>query len=405
MAKLSLADIRDARARIASGIYLSPCPESIPISEVCGSTVYCKLEYLQRTGSFKERGARNALMQLDIPQREQGVVAASAGNHALGLAYHGKLLGIPVTVVMPAFAPLIKRFTCEKLGARVVMHGDNLDAARAKADEIQSTEGLKYIHGFDGIDVIAGQGTIALEVLEQVPDADAILVPVGGGGLIAGIAVAAKAIRPDIQVIGIEPENAACFTAALQAESPSLIGLKPTLADGLAVSKIGANAFALARPLVDRIVTVSERYLELATLRLIELEKGVVEGAAAAPLAAFLQHGIAELKGKKVVLILSGGNIDPMVLGRVIEKAMVADDRLCRFTAVVSDRPGGLSKLSEAIAKTGAQIKDIFHDRIFSGSDIFSVNVLCVVEIQNAAHRDRLYASIRATGIEVIEQS
>ena len=405
MAQLSLADIREARGRIADGIYLSPCPESIPLSELCGSKIYCKLEYLQRTGSFKERGARNALMQLDIPQRKQGVVAASAGNHALGLAYHGKLLGIPVTVVMPVFAPLIKRFTCEKLGARVVMHGDDLDAARAKADEIQRTEGLKYIHGFDDVDVIAGQGTIGLEVFEQVPDADAILVPVGGGGLIAGIALAAKAIRPHIRVIGVEPENAACFQSALQSGPGSAFTLKPTIADGLAVSKAGPNAFAIAKDLVDEIVTVSEKYLELATLRILELEKGAVEGAAAAPIAAFLQHGLPHLRGKKVVVILSGGNIDPTTLGRVIEKALVSDDRLCRFTAIASDRPGSLSRLADAIGSAGAQIKEIFHDRIFSGPDISAVNVLCIVETQNREHKERLYAAIRARGIEVVDQS
>lgn len=401
---ISLAAVDEAHKRIAGGIYLSPCPESIPLSELCGSQVYCKLEYLQRTGSFKERGARNALLMIDEAQRRRGVVAASAGNHALGLAYHGKLLAIPVTVVMPVTAPLIKRFTCESFGARVILSGENFNDACTAALSIAETEGLRYVHGFDDEDIIAGQGTCGIEILEQVPDADALIVPVGGGGLIAGIAVAAKALKPELKIIGVEPENAACFGAGLAHGHPEKIPLRPTVADGLAVAEAGHHAFAIAKRLVDKMVTVSEHYLELAILRILELEKGVVEGAGAAALAALMQHPFPELKGKKVVLILSGGNIDPIVLGRVIEKAMVSDDRLCRFTAIVSDRPGGLSKLSEAIASVGAQIKEIFHDRVFSGPDISSVNILCIVEIHNRAHREKLYAAIRNKGIQVIEQ-
>jgi threonine dehydratase len=403
--KVSLAAVENAQKRIAGGIYFSPCPKSIPLSELCGSEVYCKLEYLQRTGSFKERGARNALLKIDEAQRRRGVVAASAGNHALGLAYHGKMLAIPVTVVMPVTAPLIKRFTCEGFGARVVLSGENFNEACTAAIRIAETESLHYVHGFDDEDIIAGQGTCGLEILQQIPDADALIVPVGGGGLIAGIAAAAKALKPRLKIIGVEPENAACFKTALDQGHPQKITLKPTIADGLAVAEAGSHAFEIAKNLVDEMVTVSEPYLELAILRILELEKGVVEGAGAAALAALMQHPLPELKGKKIVIILSGGNIDPMVLGRVIEKAMVSDERLCRFTAIVSDRPGGLSKLSEAIASAGAQIKEIFHDRIFSGPDISSVNILCIVEIHNRAHRERLYEAIRKKGIQVIEQS
>lgn len=403
--KISLAAIEAAQKRIAGGIYHSPCPESIPLSELCGSQVYCKLEYLQRTGSFKERGARNALLMTRDAQRQRGVIAASAGNHALGLAYHGKLLNIPVTVVMPVTAPLIKRFTCESFGARVILSGENFNEAYSTALRAAEADGLRYVHGFDDEDIIAGQGTCGLEVLQQVPDADALVVPVGGGGLIAGIAVAAKALKPGLRIIGVEPENAACFKAALGCGQPEEIVLKPTIADGLAVAEAGGHAFEIAKTLVDEMVTVSEHFLELAILRLLELEKGVVEGAGAAALAALMQHSFPNLKGKKVVIILSGGNIDPIVLGRVIEKAMVSDERLCRFTAIVSDRPGGLSKLSEAIASVGAQIKEIFHDRIFSGPDISSVNILCIVEIHNREHRAKLYTAIRNTGIQVIEQS
>src|SRR3954464_1848013 len=214
---VTLSDIRAAQRRIASGVIVTPCPQSIPLSEITGARIVCKLDNFQRTGSFKERGARNALLRLSTAKRRQGVVAASAGNHALGLAYHGKLLGIPVTVVMPDYAPLIKITTCEKLGARVLIRGHDFSEARAVADQLVAEEGLTYIHGFDDPDIIAGQGTLALELLKQVPDLDAIVCPIGGGGLIAGVAVAVKALRPKIKVIGVESAATGNFTAALRA--------------------------------------------------------------------------------------------------------------------------------------------------------------------------------------------
>ncbi len=213
--RVTLADIRSARRRIASGVVVTPCPESIPLTEMTGVRIFCKLDNLQRTGSFKERGARNALLRLPPRQKKLGVVAASAGNHALGLAYHGQLLGVPVTVVMPDYAPLIKVSTCRRLGARVVVAGRDFAEARTRADELVASEGLTYLHGFDNPDIIAGQGTMALEILEQVRDADAIVCPVGGAGLIAGVAVAAKALRPRIKIIGVESVATASFTAAL----------------------------------------------------------------------------------------------------------------------------------------------------------------------------------------------
>jgi threonine dehydratase len=399
---LELADIVAARHRIAGGIYLSPCPESIPLSEITGVRALCKLDYLQRTGSFKERGARNALLELTPQHRAAGVVAASAGNHALGLAYHGHLLGIGVTVVMPRFAPLVKITTCRRLGATVVLYGDAFSDARHEAGRLADQRQLTYIHGFDDPAIIAGQGTLGLEVLEQVPDVEAIVVPIGGAGLIAGVSLAVKSLRPDVLVVGVEAARAPSYTAALAAGQPVDTPVRSTLADGLAVGRVGQLAFDIARSRVDRVVTVSEEELALAVLRLVELEKSVVEGAGAASLAAVLSGKFPELAGKRTVLILSGGNIDPMILNRVIEKGLVTDGRLCRFTAVVSDRPGGLAHLAQLIAQTGASVKDIAHDRAFSGPDVAAAHVLCTVETADRDHIARLYRLLADEGIEIV---
>ncbi len=399
---LALADIEAARDRIAGGVYLSPCVESIPLSQLTGAHVSCKLEYLQRTGSFKERGARNALLKLSRDQRARGVIAASAGNHAQGIAYHASLLGIPATVVMPKFAALIKVTNCRQFGARVVLHGADLSEARAHAGEITAREELTFIHPYDNEDVIAGQGTMGLEILEQAPQVEAIVVPVGGGGLIAGIGTAVKAKRPDVMLVGVEPERAACLTAALAQDAPVTVDLSHTLADGLAVARLGDAPFGIVKRVVDQVVTVDEASIALAILRLIELEKSVVEGAGAAPLAAFLGGRLDQLKGKRVVLVLAGGNIDSSALGRVIEVGLVADGRLCRFTVSISDRPGGLARLAEIIASTGASIKEIVHDRAFSGPDLSAVRVVCDVETTGHEHVRALHEALRAAGLAVV---
>jgi threonine dehydratase len=392
------ADIRAARRRIAGGVVETPCPESIPLSEITGTRLWCKLDNLQRTGSFKERGARNALLQLPPAQKKRGVIAASAGNHALGLAYHGRLLGIPVTVVMPDYAPLIKVSTCRRLGARVLIHGRDFAEARARANALVAAEQLAYIHGFDDPAIIAGQGTLGLEILEQVPDVDAIVCPVGGAGLIAGLSLAVKSARRRVQVIGVESTETGNFTAALRAGKPVLRPRRATLADGLATLTVGANAFALARRHVDKVVRVSEDAIALAILRMIELEKSVVEGAAAAPLAALMSGQLPELRGKNVVLVVCGGNIDPAILSRVIEQGLVHDGRLTRFTVRISDRPGGLAALAQVIAGCGASIKDIAHDRAFSGPDMHAVNAVCTVETRDRAHIRELHRALRKHG-------
>jgi len=395
-------DVIAARERIRSGIYESPCVESIPLSELTGAHIYCKLDYLQRTGSFKERGARNALLLLPEPARRAGVIAASAGNHAQGVAYHGSLLGIPVTVVMPQYAPLIKVTNCRNLGARVVLHGADLAQARAYAETLAESEGLTFIHPFDNADVMAGQGTMALEILDQTPDVDAIVVPVGGGGLLAGIGTVVRALKPAVTLIGVEPEHAACLTAAFAAGKPVPVTVSPTLADGLAVAQIGTAPFEVLRNVVDRVVSVDEASIALAILRLIELEKSVVEGAGAAPLAAFLSGKLESLGGRKVVLTLCGGNIDLTMLDRVIETGLVADGRLSRFTVSIADRPGGLARLAEVIASTGASIKEIVHDRAFSGPDLSAVCVVCVVETTGPDHVRALHAALSGAGVRVV---
>ena len=390
--------IQAAAGRILGSVIQSPCPRSIPLSEATGLNIFCKLEYLQRTGSFKERGACNALRLLAPERQRQGVIAASAGNHALGLAYHGQLLGIPVTVVMPRFAPLTKVTNCRRLGATVVLHGADIGEARTRAEEIVSTQGLTYINGYDDPDIIAGQGTLGLEIAAQVPEVDAVIVPVGGAGLIAGVALALKTLKPGVQILGVEPKHAASFTAARAAGRPVPIAMKPTLADGLSVPKVGENAYRIARNLVDRVLLVGEGEIALAILRLLELEKSVVEGAGAAPLAACLAGLVPELKGRNVVLPLCGGNIDTPILGRVLERGLVSDGRLCRFTSTISDRPGGLARFAGLIAETGASIIEIAHDRAFSSDDINTVNVHCIVETRDGEHIARLRERLNTEG-------
>lgn len=394
-----------ARHRIASGVYSSPCEQSLALSRLCGCDIYSKLEFLQSTGSFKERGARNALLLLSPDQRTKGVIAASAGNHALALAYHGQALGIPVTVVMPEFAPLIKRSRCQQLGATVVLEGQNIGDAKARADQIGAEKGLTYIHGYDGAEVIAGQGTIGLEILDQVELPDAVVVPIGGGGLIAGISLAIKTASPATQVIGVEAEHAPSFSTSLKEGKPVKVSVLPTLADGLAVPQVGARAFEIARRHVDRVVQVREEHLAQAILRLAELEKGVVEGAGAAPLAAFLSGQLTDLGGKKVVLVLAGGNIDMTILGRVIEHGMVVDGRLAQFTAIISDRPGGLADLAQAIASAGASVEHIDHDRAFGGADVSTVRVVVSVQTRDAKHVAALHECLAASGIRVLSCS
>jgi len=399
---ITLSHIVAARLRIEASVMNTSCRESRALSALCGSTVFTKREYLQQTGSFKERGACNALLLLNAEQRARGVIAASAGNHALAMSFHGQRLGIPVTVVMPTFAPLIKQTRCRQLGTEVILHGSDIAEAKLHADDIIASRGLTYIHGFDGPAVIAGQGTIGLEIMEQVPDLDAIVCPIGGGGLIAGLALAVKETKPHIKIIGVEPAHAPSFYESMRAGHPVRANLKPTLADGLAVPRIGDNAFALAQSRVDEVVLVSEEEIALAILRLIELEKGVVEGAGATPLAAVLAGKLPDLKGQRIALVLCGGNIDPAVLGRVIEHGLVVVRLLTRFTPYISDRSGGLQEFASVVASTGASIKQVEHERAFASVDIARVQVLATVEVRDHAHIEILYRALSERGMQVV---
>ncbi len=398
---ITFHEIEAAAARIKGAVFESPCPESASLSELTGMQIFCKLDHLQRTGSFKERGARNALAQLPEEQKQRGVIAASAGNHAQALAYQGKSLGVPATVVMPKFAPLIKINNCQKLGANVFLHGKDFAEAKARACQIAEEKGLAYIDGYDDPAIIAGQGTMALEIIRQVPDFEAIIVPVGGGGLLAGVSLAVKTLRPQAKVIAVEADHVASFSAALEAGKPVAIQTRPTLADGLAIAKVGSNAFEIARQHTDKVVLVNEEQIALAILRIVELEKDVVEGAAATTLAACLSGQLAELAGKRVVLLFCGGNIDPNVLSLVIERGLVADGRLSRFTAVISDRPGGLADLTAQIAAVGASVKQVVHDRAFASSDISAVNVVCTVETRDRKHLEELLSQLRHHRVKV----
>lgn len=398
---VTIGDIEAAAERIQGAVQRTPCPPSEPLSLATGCQIYCKLEHLQRTGSFKERGARNALLRLPEEQKHKGVITASAGNHALGLSYHGSLLKIPVTVVMPKVAPLTKITNCRNLGAHVLLEGGNIEEARQFALKLGEEKDLAYINGYDHPDIIAGQGTMGLEILEQVPDVEGIIIPIGGAGLIAGVALAVKTRKPSVKIIGVEPTRAASYAAAMQNGKPVLIQMQPTLADGLAVPKVGDNAFEIARKLVDRVLTVGEKEIALAILRLVELEKAVVEGAGAVPLAVCLRDMVPELKGKKVVLPLCGGNIDTNILGRVIDRGLAADGRLCRFSTVISDRPGGLSHFTALLAEEGASVHDIAHDRAFASEDITTVTVHCVIETRDMEHIRRVRDRLQREGFQI----
>jgi threonine dehydratase len=398
---ISLSEVVAARLRLNGAVRITPCSESISLSELTGARIFCKQEYLQRTGSFKERGARNALAQLLPEEAKRGVIAASAGNHALGLAWHGRLLGIPVTVVMPRFAPLAKVVRCRRFGANVVLSGDSYEDARKEAQRLKQERDLHYVHPFDDLSVIAGQGTLAFEILEQVPDAEAILVPVGGGGLLAGVATVLKALKPDLQIIGIEPANAACFSAGLEAGKAVRIDTRFTLADGLAVAEAGRYTLAIGRRLVDRVVRVGEESLALAILRLAELEKCIVEGAGAAGLAALLEGTVPDLAGKRVVLVLTGGNIDPLSHSRVIERGLAADGRIYRFDALITDRPGSLAHLSGILAASGANVTEIVHNRTFAGPDFSTVHVLCTIETRDREHIAQIEQQLKNEGVRL----
>lgn len=406
---VSFADISRAHVQIKDGIKRTTCHKSHFLSELIGANIYLKTDFRQFTGSFKERGARNAILQLLKKNgdafKQKGVIAASAGNHALALAYHGQQLGVPVTVVMPTVAPLAKVDKCRSFGCRIIIHGAHIGEAKDFAETLVASDGLSYVNGYDDPPIVAGAGTMGIEIIEDVPDMDAVVVPVGGAGLIAGVSCAVKTLRPECKVYGVEPEFATSYIQALAAGKPVPAKITPTLADGLAVPVVGAHAFEVARHYVDECVTCTEKEIAVAVLRLIENEKMVVEGGGASGLAALLPGGKLdrpELKGKNIVVPLCGGNIDTTVLGRVIDRGLAADGRLCRFVATVSDRPGGIANLTRVLSDEGASIKDIYHERAWLHTNVDQVNVKCVVELQGREHSKKLKAALESKGYPLI---
>jgi len=394
---ITFKDIEAARERIRNTVYLSPCAYSETISRMTGNTVFFKLENLQMTGSFKERGALNRLLVLSKAESKRGVIAASAGNHGMALAFHCQRLGIPSTIVMPVLAPLIKVTSVRRYGGRTSLFGSDYDAAFDEAHRLSSQEGLIFIHPFNDPWVVSGQGTLGLELHEQAPELDAVIVPVGGGGLIAGIALALKKLQPSIRIIGVQAEQAPAMRAAL--DKGKVVHLPPaaTIADGIAIRAVGEIPLELVQKHVDEIVTVNEGEIANAVMLLLEIEKTVAEGAAAVPLAALVNRKIA-LKGKRVALIVSGGNIDVNLISRIIEKGLIQDGRLARLSVVIPDRPGYLSRLSQRIAQEGINILHIQHVRGFGEIAVGETEVEMIIETTGQDHIRRIIEILKGDG-------
>jgi len=402
---IDLATIEQARARLRPTLFETPCAYSQTLSELTGTRCFVKLENLQMTGSFKERGAANLLLQLDDAERARGVVAASAGNHGLAVAFHAARIGIPATIVMPDAAPLIKVTSARRHRAEVILQGEDFDQAYERALALATVRGAVFVHPFDDPRVIAGQGTLGLELLDQQPELDAIVVAIGGGGLAAGVGVAVKARRPRVKVIGVQAEVMAAMCRSLEASRRGSVPPAATLADGIAVRQVGELTFDLVRQYVDRVVTVSEEELAKAVLLLLEIEKTVVEGAGAAPLAALLHRDLG-LGGARVALVLSGGNIDVTMLSRIIERGLVKDGRLVRLGVVLRDRPGALAGLATLIAEERANIVHIEHDRAFSRwASIGQTEVELTLETSGRDQIEAVKARLEVAGYRVEERS
>ena len=397
---INFADIEAARARIKGHIYLSPLPHSETISRMTGNQVFFKLENLQMTGSFKERGALNRLLTLSADEIRRGVIAASAGNHGMALAFHSQRLNIAATIVMPVFAPLVKISRVRQYGAQSLLHGDDYDTALAEALSLSQENGLTFVSAFNDPEIVAGQGTIGQEIYEQNADLDAVVAPVGGGGLIAGVALALKTLNPEIRVIGVQSDAIASMQAALEAGAPIRVPPALTIADGIAVRQVGETPFALVKKFVDEIVTVNEGEIANAVLLLLEIEKTVAEGAAAVPLAALLNKKVA-FSGKNIALIVSGGNIDMNLISRIIEKGLIQDGRWSRLEVIISDRPGSLAQLTRRIAELGANILQIGQSRGFDPMVIGETEVELVVETTGAEHNRQLREGLRREGFRV----
>jgi threonine dehydratase len=392
-----LAAIEAARARLNGVAQVTPVDFSQTFSEMSGNSIYLKLENLQRTGSFKLRGAYNKIASLTEEERRRGVIAASAGNHAQGVAYAARAHGAPCTIVMPEGASLAKVAATRRYGAEVVLAGASYDEAYARACELQALRGATFVHAFDDPYVIAGQGTIALEVLEQVPSARAIVVPVGGGGLAAGIAVAVKSVRPDVKVYGVEAASAAAFRRSLDAGQRTAVPVQPTIADGIAVAQPGRLTYQLIERYVDDILTVEEEEIARAMVLLMERCKLVAEGAAAAAIAAVVYRKVPSGLGD-VVAILSGGNVDVTMLSRIIEHGLVESGRFLRLAVTVADRPGALRDLLDVFAGVGANVLSVQHHRVGNRIALGQTEVEIDLETRDPAHINAILQALQERG-------
>ncbi|MDB5702730.1 MAG: threonine dehydratase [Sphingomonadales bacterium] len=392
---VTLADIRAAASRIGDKVVRTPTLHSQTLSKLTGATVYLKFENLQFTAAYKERGALNKLLLLGEDAVKTGVIAASAGNHAQGLAYHGARLGVPVTIVMPITTPTTKVMQTQGHGATVVMFGETFDAAYAHARELEIERGLTFVHPFDDVDIIAGQGTIALEMLADAPDIDMLALPIGGGGLLSGVGTAAKALKPGLQVIGVQAELYPSMYALLNnLEMPSE---GDTLAEGIAVKYPGLITREIVKAIADDIVLVGERHLEKAVALLLEIEKTVVEGAGAAGLAALLAHP-EHFAGKTVGIVLCGGNIDTRLLANVLLRDLARSGRLARLRIRLQDRPGALYNVARIFDEQSVNIIEIYHQRVFTTLPAKGLITDIECETRDRAHLDRLIAALRDGG-------
>jgi threonine dehydratase len=392
---ISLKDVQAAASVVAGHVVDTPCLLSRTLSELTGAQVWIKFENLQFTASFKERGALVKLASLTEAQRRKGVIAASAGNHAQGVAYHAKRLGIPAVIVMPRFTPSVKVERTRAFGAEVLLAGEGFDEARNHAAELAPSLGLEFIHAYDDARVVAGQGTIALEMLAAEPGLDMLVVPVGGGGLIAGIAIAAKALKPSIEVIGVQAARFPGVYCAFKGGSPEFG--PSTIADGIAVREPGRVLLDVARDLVNDVLLVDEGPIEQAIVMLLEIEKTVAEGAGAVPLAALLVHP-DRFANRKVGLVLSGGNIDPLTLAFIMERGLARSGRLARLTVALRDLPGSLAQVTSALARLGANIEEVHHQRTFTQLPLQTAEVEFVVQTRNHDHVREIVRELQSAG-------
>ena len=395
---VSLADIRAAAQRIAGAVEHTPCVESRTLSLLAGARVFLKFENLQFTASFKERGALNKLLSLTGEERRRGVIAMSAGNHAQAVAYHAARLGIPAVIVMPRGSPNTKIKNTQVHGAEVVLAGESLHEAGQHARERAQRDDLVFVHPYEDPLIVAGQGTVGLELIAAVPDLDAVVVPIGGGGLIAGIATAVKGINPKVKVYGVESKTYPSMYQRLKGLPIEVGG--DTIAEGIAVKDAGDIAFAVVRERVEEVLVVKEETIERAVVALLEIEKTVAEGAGAAALAALLEYP-ALFAGKRVGLPISGGNIDSRVLASVLMRGLVRDQRLVRLRVMLPDVSGSLAKVAGLIATAGGNIVEVQHQRIFGTSSVRTPEVEFLVETRDRAHTEQLLTSLRDNGIKV----